>query len=148
MWSTTWATAIPTSSRSPPRDSCEPVQREGFEGQACLPSKACDRVSHPDIRVLVAAFVPVEIHSHGLQGAGDDVRSALREAHARPLLPLGNPAGDDQGFWHDLQRLGPEPVVDAEPGVDRRSEEHTSELQSRQYLVCRLLLEKKKTQAT
>src|SRR3712207_7194394 len=27
---------------------------------------------------------------------------------------------------------------------DSRSEEHTSELQSRQYLVCRLLLEKKK----
>src|SRR3712207_7234810 len=27
----------------------------------------------------------------------------------------------------------------------KRSEEHTSELQSRQYLVCRLLLEKKKT---
>src|SRR5438445_1086653 len=27
---------------------------------------------------------------------------------------------------------------------DHRSEEHTSELQSRQYLVCRLLLEKKK----
>src|SRR5947209_9042116 len=33
----------------------------------------------------------------------------------------------------------------AEPG---RSEEHTSELQSRQYLVCRLLLEKKKTKNT
>src|SRR3712207_8632196 len=35
--------------------------------------------------------------------------------------------------------------------VDRsvlRSEEHTSELQSRQYLVCRLLLEKKKTKPT
>src|SRR3712207_7447928 len=39
-----------------------------------------------------------------------------------------------------------------EPGIDKRSrrlgrvrsEEHTSELQSRQYLVCRLLLEKKK----
>src|SRR3712207_7448047 len=29
---------------------------------------------------------------------------------------------------------------------ERRSEEHTSELQSRQYLVCRLLLEKKKNQ--
>src|SRR3712207_7786304 len=29
-----------------------------------------------------------------------------------------------------------------------RSEEHTSELQSRQYLVCRLLLEKKKTSTT
>src|SRR3712207_8014476 len=33
------------------------------------------------------------------------------------------------------------PAVDAS---QRRSEEHTSELQSRQYLVCRLLLEKKK----
>src|SRR5258707_3471666 len=31
---------------------------------------------------------------------------------------------------------------------NRRSEEHTSELQSRQYLVCRLLLEKKKTNTT
>src|SRR5258707_1887033 len=30
--------------------------------------------------------------------------------------------------------------------VKKRSEEHTSELQSRQYLVCRLLLEKKKTE--
>src|SRR3712207_7608874 len=32
-------------------------------------------------------------------------------------------------------------------GCNVRSEEHTSELQSRQYLVCRLLLEKKKTLA-
>src|SRR3712207_8414428 len=41
-------------------------------------------------------------------------------------------------------------LPDALPGAGRhaaRSEEHTSELQSRQYLVCRLLLEKKnKTQ--
>src|SRR3712207_9261499 len=36
-------------------------------------------------------------------------------------------------------------VLDAEVGVGHRSEEHTSELQSRQYLVCRLLLEKKKS---
>src|SRR3712207_7390954 len=38
--------------------------------------------------------------------------------------------------------LGYATVVGAFSG--RRSEEHTSELQSRQYLVCRLLLEKKK----
>src|SRR3712207_6935807 len=37
-------------------------------------------------------------------------------------------------LWHDDRLL-----------LIRRSEEHTSELQSRQYLVCRLLLEKKKT---
>src|SRR5258707_1694911 len=38
-------------------------------------------------------------------------------------------------------------LQDGRPAVDggARSEEHTSELQSRQYLVCRLLLEKKKT---
>src|SRR3712207_6861587 len=38
---------------------------------------------------------------------------------------------------------GPARAVDVALAV--RSEEHTSELQSRQYLVCRLLLEKKKT---
>src|SRR3712207_8704599 len=36
------------------------------------------------------------------------------------------------------------PRSPAGAGRLRRSEEHTSELQSRQYLVCRLLLEKKK----
>src|SRR3712207_7108926 len=35
-----------------------------------------------------------------------------------------------------------------EPTGRNRSEEHTSELQSRQYLVCRLLLEKKKDPQT
>src|SRR3712207_8357198 len=35
--------------------------------------------------------------------------------------------------------------VSALTNREERSEEHTSELQSRQYLVCRLLLEKKKT---
>src|SRR3712207_8515657 len=35
-------------------------------------------------------------------------------------------------------------VVDQRDHMAHRSEEHTSELQSRQYLVCRLLLEKKK----
>src|SRR3712207_7417210 len=34
------------------------------------------------------------------------------------------------------------------PSYIERSEEHTSELQSRQYLVCRLLLEKKKIKST
>src|SRR3712207_8663409 len=42
---------------------------------------------------------------------------------------------DDHGF-----RV----IVDYAHNPTGRSEEHTSELQSRQYLVCRLLLEKKK----
>jgi len=39
-------------------------------------------------------------------------------------------------------------TAELHPGVRSRSEEHTSELQSRQYLVCRLLLEKKKKTKT
>src|SRR5215217_9445747 len=39
---------------------------------------------------------------------------------------------------------GPAMSKSVSPGYSTRSEEHTSELQSRQYLVCRLLLEKKK----
>src|SRR3712207_6943146 len=41
-------------------------------------------------------------------------------------------------------QMGEETGGAARPPGDPRSEEHTSELQSRQYLVCRLLLEKKK----
>src|SRR3712207_7145359 len=37
-------------------------------------------------------------------------------------------------------------LIDLRSHDERRSEEHTSELQSRQYLVCRLLLEKKTAQ--
>src|SRR3712207_7770322 len=48
----------------------------------------------------------------------------------------------------DGEPVDQQPGRDADGGRDRadgqRSEEHTSELQSRQYLVCRLLLEKKK----
>src|SRR5690349_23635625 len=40
------------------------------------------------------------------------------------------------------------PPLHAARGGDVRSEEHTSELQSRRDLVCRLLLEKKKTRLT
>src|SRR3712207_8904089 len=69
--------------------------------------------------------------------------------------------GDDTGgiIWHPsiingaaqygLYLSKDNMLIDTDKGVqkpqdqDLRSEEHTSELQSRQYLVCRLLLEKK-----
>src|SRR5947209_14765705 len=45
-----------------------------------------------------------------------------------------------------VRASAPDPVRNADvSGGSIRSEEHTSELQSRQYLVCRLLLEKKNT---
>src|SRR3712207_8701691 len=59
---------------------------------------------------------------------GAHMRAALGGHAVHLRRPVGGQAVE--------QRLLGEPVV--------RSEEHTSELQSRQYLVCRLLLEKKK----
>src|SRR3712207_7172637 len=41
-------------------------------------------------------------------------------------------------------RIAKQAAASEPEGTQFRSEEHTSELQSRQYLVCRLLLEKKK----
>src|SRR3712207_8045616 len=46
-----------------------------------------------------------------------------------------------QAAWHPCYSRIPAPYRSFQ--FSRRSEEHTSELQSRQYLVCRLLLEKK-----
>src|SRR3712207_8142928 len=72
----------------------------------------------------------------GVQGSGEP-RGAVRECREHQLavgeaLRAGQPHG------------GVERGVGEGSGPRPRSEEHTSELQSRQYLVCRLLLEKKK----
>src|SRR3712207_7050823 len=57
-----------------------------------------------------------------------------RCGRCRAALPWLVDAGDAD--FAEVAEQAPVPVL--------RSEEHTSELQSRQYLVCRLLLEKKK----
>src|SRR3712207_8337042 len=49
---------------------------------------------------------------------------------------------------YDLDAIISTGNANANIGAAARSEEHTSELQSRQYLVCRLLLEKKKIHIT
>src|SRR3712207_8346585 len=73
-----------------------------------------------------------------------------------PYTTLFRSVAADVGQRHEQPRradeTGPEVVVALREFrhvlracLRLRSEEHTSELQSRQYLVCRLLLEKKKT---
>src|SRR3712207_6858099 len=62
--------------------------------------------------------------------------------------PPGRGAGEDGGDRgqegvRPRPRRRPPPARRGRRHHPRRSEEHTSELQSRQYLVCRLLLEKK-----
>src|SRR2546422_5372587 len=64
-----------------------------------------------------------------------------------PLCELPSPRGARDGPYH-LVGLPGEPRAGIRcplaRGASGRSEEHTSELQSRLHLVCRLLLEKKK----
>src|SRR3712207_8503510 len=59
---------------------------------------------------------------------------------------LRQPAGGDANRVHDPAQVPVAIVLGDHGALGVRSEEHTSELQSRQYLVCRLLLEKKKHQ--
>src|SRR3712207_7296437 len=66
-------------------------------------------------------------------------RSLLLRVH----LTHPRRARDEQ--HRDRHRAQDHPFA-AQLAPKERSEEHTSELQSRQYLVCRLLLEKKKNQ--
>src|SRR5947209_11608529 len=66
---------------------------------------------------------------------------------AGPFVPARRPPlGPRAGGIHPagLRPQDPRPERSGGACGDRRSEEHTSELQSRQYIVCRLLLEKKK----
>src|SRR5437879_11670305 len=72
-------------------------------------------------------------------GRGDaDLRAAANTGKAQ----------NQQAPHTRLSRVGSEELPHSHPGAalaDARSEEHTSELQSPMYLVCRLLLEKKNT---
>src|SRR3712207_7004576 len=65
-----------------------------------------------------------------------------RQVGAHPL-PQRQPPPERRQDLAELQHLV-EPLEPLGRRLSLRSEEHTSELQSRQYLVCRLLLEKKK----
>src|SRR3712207_6954388 len=62
---------------------------------------------------------------------------------SRMGMHTAEPEVSEEGY-HGLGVHRAARVMAAGHGGQVRSEEHTSELQSRQYLVCRLLLEKKK----
>src|SRR3712207_8974136 len=69
---------------------------------------------------------------------------ADERAVARGHEPRHGQPGVGRRDVHERAGLHVDHVLTLGGVVDLRSEEHTSELQSRQYLVCRLLLEKKK----
>src|SRR3712207_7659401 len=123
-------------------------------------------LKEPQVRLLAGeCLLPVEAPAHqgGVARGVQDAREALGEEGAFEVLRVEAHPRDPR---EDLSRGAPavlaplvgevalgvvvrdEPVVGLDEFRPARSEEHTSELQSRQYLVCRLLLEKKKKQKT
>src|SRR3989449_8633469 len=110
-----------------------------------------NRLLRDAITLLLAAQPDV-----ALVGAVASGEAALRESHAKNaqvvLVDLGLKDDDSARVVRELKRTAPDVRIIAmdlfpvhEDVVELvRSEEHTSELQSRLHLVCRLLLEKKK----
>src|SRR3712207_7650611 len=73
----------------------------------------------------------------------DEARAHQRDALRREGLQdpvLGPPGRRGDGAHRDVLQVRPDSVTRSYLEAMERSEEHTSELQSRQYLVCRLLL--------
>src|SRR3712207_7925186 len=93
-----------------------------------------------------SALFPYTTLSRSVPGDGEPVLGALAEV-----------SGYHVAFTHSGATLAliagellADEIVTGEPSrlLATRSEEHTSELQSRQYLVCRLLLEKRRNLRT
>src|SRR2546427_782943 len=122
----------------------EPVRRERH---AVADVSKAVAVRRTNLQLIVAVLLEREAEvKRGpgrIQPLADGERDAGR-VHRAPrelgeaLLRLGRRAGGSQ------HRQDAPAVVPHRPVESRRSEEHTSELQSQSNLVCRLLLEKKK----
>src|SRR5690606_41175490 len=105
-----------------------------------------------DMPVLSDHYASSDIHTVSLHDALPICRAPRPGPGFQHRPALAQPARQpDTGGPCRLfpQRRGtPAPVAEPAMGTEpsaRRSEEHTSELQSREKLVCRLLLEKKKS---
>src|SRR3712207_7897782 len=84
--------------------------------------------SHPN---FIVRFTDEQFHTLKNIKAVNNVQPYAKSTEKGKSAPLKHFA---EAYFEEKIKMQPE----------SRSEEHTSELQSRQYLVCRLLLEKKK----
>src|SRR5947209_12657097 len=104
-------------------------KQPGFPFGSVMPY-GLDDIGHPVFLISTMAM-----HTQNLQA---DARASL-------LVTQDDSGGDPLGASRVTLVGNVLPLPESEVAEAReRSEEHTSELQSRQYLVCRLLLEKKK----
>src|SRR5437762_9352578 len=98
---------------------------------------APERIRTSDPRLRRPLLYPPELLAPmRSRGVSTRLRRSQRRLCANCAQPLATPGGNG------VQRAAPAPGCGLLP-AHSRSEEHTSELQSPMYLVCRLLLEKK-----
>src|SRR5690606_21996198 len=105
-----------------------------------------ERYSYGEVAAQVRALAHWLRDTHGV-GSGDRVAVAMRNypewvVSYWAVASLGAALVGMNAWWTPKEMTYG--VRDSQPKVLIRSEEHTSELQSRENLVCRLLLEKKK----
>src|SRR5690606_39657056 len=108
-------------------------------------------VAAPDERADRDVEVEVAVEADVADAPAVDappLRLELLDDLHRPHLRRAGDRAAREGTAHEIERV-PVRAKAPDDGADEvmhvRSEEHTSELQSRENLVCRLLLEKKKT---
>src|SRR3989449_3103153 len=97
----------------------------------------------PDLALIHTVEVP-HFANDGVLEAIDEATAAGKGFRSDGYLPATWQGGTFQGKRYSLPLDVPQHLLYLNVKVMKRSEEHTSELQSRLHLVCRLLLEKKK----
>src|SRR2546421_4384942 len=125
---TSWASPATWAARRSPASTSRSTR--STTARSARPAAGCsrtagsrvscaDRVAHPDVGLDVAphALPAVDLDRH--ERALDDVAAAVRKGHARPLLPLGDGALDEERAGTDAEDLGAEPLVDAEPRIEK-----------------------------
>src|SRR5690606_40814953 len=101
-------------------------------------------LSLSDLADCISTFHPATTGNQTLS-LHDALPIYFHQQHEDRAAGAEQQAGDRQQSQGDRHQLAAPAESGPAPGQPRRSEEHTSELQSRENLVCRLLLEKKKS---
>src|SRR5690606_18612841 len=118
----------------------ESLQNAPNQEAARQAARTVQRIAQREIPFIPLFYVPVltAVRTDRVEGLTPMPRyGAADHRHRWGVLAVGPVGGEGDSAGEPVRWIVPAPV--------RRSEEHTSELQSRENLVCRLLLEKKKT---
>src|SRR5262245_58174735 len=143
-----WARLLsrPSGSRGPPRDLAG--TRWSSQRTLHMPDAAMDKEIELKLQVAPENISVLRNHPHFANTFHDSTQQTLNSIY----FDSPDQFLREHGLTLRVRQIGSKHVQTIKSvnrgsdWLERRSEEHTSELQSLRHLVCRLLLEKKKTQ--